>query len=117
MTAEITEILEELIKNTDLSIIAYLANIVDEGIKDKSIKTHDDVYSMLKDPISMYDISTSNENSLQLCRNIFTKLIENEYVIDPKKLKNDTLSKLKIGSKVMAQFTEDRTLSHYYNIL
>eukprot|EP01083_Nonionella_stella_P076863 209611_1 len=107
MASALNSVIEKVLEHTDLSIIAYVSNMLEHCIDEKQIYTADDVYHSLHKNLLEYQIVTNEQESYELCLKIFTTLVENDYVKDPDALKKEILSQLSVGMKVMSQFTED----------
>ena len=62
-------VLESSIKHTDLSIIAYLSNILQQAVDDGTIFSENDIYNSLYESLTAYAIISNEQECYELCNN------------------------------------------------
>jgi len=83
MPKKIEQILESQVKHVDLSIIAYLSNVLQEAINENLIFCENDVHLTLFEGFKLYGICSNEEESYELALKIFQDLVSNKHVKDP----------------------------------
>ena len=109
---KVQSILEESIKHIDLSIIAYVSNVLQQAVDDGNIFSENDIYNTLYEQLTAYGICTTEQECYEICSKIFAAMVKKKIVKDPQALKKEIISKLSKDMMVMAQFSQDLQWYH-----
>jgi len=107
MSKTVDQILESHVKHVDLSIIAYLSNMLQEAINENHIFGESDIHITLFEGLKLYAICSNEDESFQLASNLFNDLIKYKHIKDPSIIKKEILKALQTGTNVMAQYSQD----------
>eukprot|EP00486_Rosalina_sp_Unknown_P008330 CAMPEP_0201594314 /NCGR_PEP_ID=MMETSP0190_2-20130828/191666_1 /ASSEMBLY_ACC=CAM_ASM_000263 /TAXON_ID=37353 /ORGANISM="Rosalina sp." /LENGTH=522 /DNA_ID=CAMNT_0048053871 /DNA_START=32 /DNA_END=1597 /DNA_ORIENTATION=- len=108
MATDLNTVIEKAMPDVDLSIIAYVSNMLEHCIDEKQIYTADDVYNNLHSNLMQYQIVSNEQESYEHCTTLFNALVTNNFVKDPEVLKKEVLAQLRAGTSVMAQYSADK---------
>ena len=88
---KVQSILEESIKHIDLSIIAYVSNVLQQAVDDGNIFSENDIYNTLYEQLTAYGICTTEQECYEICSKIFAAMVKKKIVKDPQALKKEII--------------------------
>ncbi|ETO01090.1 hypothetical protein RFI_36350 [Reticulomyxa filosa] len=104
---DVQEIIESNIKDVDLSILAYLATMLQDTLAEGQVREIADVYKILQESLFTYQICKEDTEAYDLCQAIFQELVKNKWAIDPDIAKKNILKSVKVGDVVLGKYSED----------